>query len=267
MLTADRIANMYRVETPEGVIMTYTTAGLASRSLAAVIDYTILITLLMMAITVVSTSNSIGVGNEDLVWALWAVFAFVLNWGYYVFFELIWNGQTPGKRWLRLRVLREGGRPVDGAAVVVRNLMRAIDFLPFGYGIGLLTIFIDRHNRRLGDLTAGTVVVRESNRITLDQILSPVRVQVPPRATDAPPTPLLPNLERLSPADMALVFDFLLCRDTLSEDARLALAGQLAALMRQRLELPPADGHPERFLEHVVREYDVFQAMMARQAG
>uniref|UniRef100_UPI003A0FCB1B RDD family protein n=1 Tax=Chloroflexus sp. TaxID=1904827 RepID=UPI003A0FCB1B len=170
-------------------------------------------------------------------------------------------------RLLRLRVLREGGRPVDGAAVVVRNLMRAIDFLPLGYGIGLLTIFIDRHNRRLGDLTAGTVVVREGAPITLDQVLRPVKVAVPPRAPDAPPTPLLPNLERLLPEDMALVFDFLQRRGTLSADARAALAIQLAALIRQRLELPPSDGHPERFLEHVVREYDVFQAMMARQAG
>lgn len=267
MLTTGRIANTYQIETPEGVAITYTTAGLASRSLAALIDYAILLLFLIIGFTTVSYGGDSGLGNQDLLLALLALFAFVLNWGYYVFFELIWNGQTPGKRLLRLRVLREGGRPVDGAAVVVRNLMRAIDFLPLGYGIGLLTIFIDRHNRRLGDLTAGTVVVREGAPITLDQMLHPVKVVVPPRAPDAPPTPLLPNLERLLPEDMALVFDFLQRRGTLSADARAALAIQLAALIRQRLELPPSDGHPERFLEHVVREYDVFQAMMARQAG
>ncbi|GIV94214.1 MAG: hypothetical protein KatS3mg056_2923 [Chloroflexus sp.] len=109
-----------------------------------------------------------------MILALLAILAFVVNWGYFVFFEWIWNGQTPGKRLLRLRVLREGGRPVDIGAIVVRNLMRAIDFLPLLYGIGLVTMFVDRYHRRLGDLTAGTVVVHEAMPLTLERVMQPV---------------------------------------------------------------------------------------------
>ncbi|GIV89927.1 MAG: transporter [Chloroflexus sp.] len=256
---------LYRVETPEGITITYTPAGLASRSLAAMFDYTVMLVLFVTGLVTIMVSGS--VADEDVVGALLALLAFAINWGYYVIFELVWNGQTPGKRLLRLRVIREGGRPVDGAAVVVRNLMRAIDFLPFGYGVGMLTVFVDRYHRRLGDLTAGTVVVREGQLITLSEMIQPMHAHVSPRAPDAPPTPLLPNVERLTSADVALVVEFLQCRDALFGDARVSLAHQFAAVIRQRLSLPPSDSHPEQFLEHVVREYEVAQAMMARQSG
>ena len=118
--------------------------------------------------------------NQDVILALLAILVFVVNWRYFVFFEWIWNGQTPGKRLLRLRILREGGRPVDIAAIVVRNVMWAIDFLPLLYGIGLVTMFVDRYHRRLGDLTVGTVVVHEAMPLTLEQVMQPVVVQVPP---------------------------------------------------------------------------------------
>ncbi|WP_298815374.1 RDD family protein [Chloroflexus sp.] len=266
-LSAREIISLYHVETPEGVVLVYTPAGPASRTMAAVVDYTILAFLFVIGLTAFAVTGDTGLLNNDLGLALFGLFSFGLNWGYYVFFELIWNGQTPGKRLVGLRVLREGGRPVDVVAVITRNLMRAIDFLPLGYGIGLLSLFIDRYNRRLGDLAAGTVVAREGEPIILDNILKPVEVRVPQRAPDAPPTPLLPNIERLTPAERTLITDFLQRRDSLSAGARAALAAQLAVLIHQRLELPLAGGHPERFLEHVEREYRVFQAMMERHSG
>ncbi|MGB9737962.1 hypothetical protein [Chloroflexus sp.] len=145
--------------------------------------------------------------------------------------------------------------------------MRAIDFLPFGYGVGMLTIFVDRYHRRLGDLTAGTVVVHEGQRITLSQMLQPMHAYVSPRAPGVTPTPLLPNVERLTPADVALVVEFLQCRDALFGDACVSLAHQFAAVIRRHLSLPPSESHPEQFLKHVVREYEVAQAMIARQSG
>ncbi|WP_028459365.1 RDD family protein [Chloroflexus sp. Y-396-1] len=255
----------YRVLTPEGVEIIYVMAGPASRSLAALIDYLILVTILIIGATSISFSDR--VMSADLALALLAIYTFVVNWSYYIFFEWFWNGQTPGKRLLRLRVLREGGRPVDIGAIVVRNLMRAIDFLPLGYGVGLLAMFVDRYHRRLGDLTAGTIVVHEGAPLTLDRVLRPVVVQVPPRAPDAPPTPLVPNVDRLTADDIALLVEFLQRRLEFDPDSRLELAAQLTMMIRQRLGLPPADGHPERFLEHVLREHEVAQAIMARHSG
>jgi len=255
----------YRVLTPEGVEIIYAVAGPASRGLAALIDYLILVTILIIGATSIGLSDR--AMSTDLALALLALFTFVVNWSYYIFFEWLWNGQTPGKRLLRLRVLREGGRPADTGAIVVRNLMRAIDFLPLGYGVGLLAMFVDRYHRRLGDLTAGTIVVHEGALLTLDQVLRPVVVLVPPRAPDAPATPLVPNVERLTAEDVALLVEFFQRRLELDLDSRLELAAQLAMMIRQSLGLPPADGHPERFLEHVLREHEVAQATMARQSG
>lgn len=257
----------YLVVTPEGVQVVYTAAGLASRSLAAVVDYVIIITLLATSLVMVAINEGTSSANQDVILALLAILTFVVNWGYFVFFEWIWNGQTPGKRLLRLRVLREGGRPVDIGAIVVRNLMRAIDFLPFLYGIGLVTMFVDRYQRRLGDLTAGTVVVHEAMPLTLERVMQPVVVQVPPRAPDAPPTPLVPNVERLTSADLSLLLEFLQQRDELQTEARRDLAAHLAAILRQRLALPPGSGDPERFIEHVLREYHVAQVAISRQDG
>ncbi len=226
---------LYPVETPEGITITYTPAGLASCSLAAMVNYVVTLVLFVTGLVTIIIVRQ----RRLMKMLIGALLAFAINWGYYVIFELVWNGQTPGKRLLRLRVIREGGRPVDGAAVVVRNLMRTIDFLPFGYGVGMLTIFVDRYHRRLGDLTAGTVVGCEGQRITLSQMLQPMHAHMSSCVPDAPPTPLLPNVERLTPADVALVVEFLQCRDALFGDACASLAHQFAAVIRQRLSLPP----------------------------
>ncbi|MGB9737963.1 MAG: RDD family protein [Chloroflexus sp.] len=98
---------LYRVETPEGITITYTPAGLVSCSLAAMVDYVVMLALFVTGLVTIIIVGR--VGHEDVIGALLALLAFAINWGYYVIFELIWNGQTPGKRLLRLRVIREGG--------------------------------------------------------------------------------------------------------------------------------------------------------------
>ncbi len=269
MIATPTVDEPYRIETPEGVLITYATAGAASRSMAALIDYGLLFSIFLvvwMAVAV-GTGSANSIFASDVILAFLFIFIFVMNWGYYIVFELIWNGQTPGKRLLRLRVLREGGRPVDGGAILVRNLMRAIDFLPVLYGLGLVAMFVDRRNRRLGDLAAGTIVVREGDPIRLADVAAPRQLTLPPRAPGAPPTPLLPNLERLTPAYLDLVVTFLQQRAKLDAAARAALAAELSALIHRCLELPLVDGDPEKFLEHLIREHAVAQAMMARQSG
>src|SRR4051812_37112925 len=82
--------------------------------------------------------------------------------GYFAVFEWIWRGQTPGKRWMKLRVIREDGRPISFYEAMIRNLLRLIDFMvpPF-YSVGLVSVFATERDQRIGDLVAGTVVVRE----------------------------------------------------------------------------------------------------------
>lgn len=257
----------YYVETPEVVTIAYTVAGAASRCLAATVD-TLLILLLQAGLgALVFGGVSLLPGGFDavanLALALWAILAFAMLWGYYLLFELLWSGQSPGKRLFGLRVVREGGRPLDFSASALRNLVRIVDFLPFGYGLGLLSVFVDRRARRLGDLAAGTLVVREGLPLTLDELVRGVApAAVAPRALDAPPTPLLPNLHLLRPEEYELAQSFLRRRDGLSPAVRASIAAELAEALRVRLALPPG-GDPERFVEHLVREFRVLQAAEA----
>lgn len=252
----------YAVETPEVVTIEYEVAGLGSRCLAAAVD-TVLILLLQGALGAVivgsaALAGSVAQALDTLFLAVWAILAFALLWSYYLAFELAWAGQSPGRRLFGLRVIREGGRPLDFSASAIRNLIRAVDFLPFFYGLGVLVMFADRRARRLGDLAAGTLVVREGSALTIEQLARGVApAGVPPRAPDAPAAPMLPNLHLARPADYDLAESFLRRRADLGPERRAALAAELAAGLRARLGLP-AGGDAERFVEHFVREYRVF---------
>lgn len=259
----------YTVETPENIAFTYEVAGIGSRILAAIID-TLLILLLQLLPIIAGVALGALVGEDfaapasSLLVAAWAIVSFIFLWGYYLLFELVWAGQSPGKRLFGLRVIRDGGRPVTFVTVAIRNLVRFIDFLPGFYGIGVLTMFVDPRARRLGDLAAGTLVVREMQPVTLESLTAaptPALTPLPlaPRPLDAPPEPLVPHLDRLSDHEYDLVQEFLRRRDQLAFQRRTQLATQLAAGLRARLDLPPG-GDPELFLEHLVREYQVLRS-------
>jgi uncharacterized membrane protein SpoIIM required for sporulation/uncharacterized RDD family membrane protein YckC len=154
------------VETPEQVIVSYTLAGIGTRGAAALID------LLLMVIGNAALWYSVASlpkwipGVADLTDRSWVTAVFIIGqflilWGYFVAFEALWDGQTPGKRLLGLRVVRNGGGGVDLGASAARNLVRLIDFLPFGYFVGMVSVIANQRNQRLGDLVAGTIVVRE----------------------------------------------------------------------------------------------------------
>jgi uncharacterized RDD family membrane protein YckC len=255
----------YLVETPEIVAVAYDVAGIGSRCLAAVVDTALILALQLGLGALLLMIGSAG-GDTDLsspLLAIWALGSFLLLWGYYLLFELIWSGQSPGKRLLGLRVVREGGRPITFAASAVRNLIRAVDFLPLLYGVGAVAMFADPRSRRLGDLAAGSLVVREGATISLDRLTAGAEpAAVSPRPADAPPTPLLPNLHLIGPAEYELAQDFLRRRATIDERRRAELAGSLAEALRARLGLP-SDGSPELFVEHFVREYRVAQQSAA----
>jgi uncharacterized RDD family membrane protein YckC len=102
--------------------------------------------------------------------AILGLIAFAFFWGYYIFFEVVWNGQSIGKRIVGLRVVRTNGTPITFTESVIRNLIRLIDFLPAYYGIGVVTMFINAQSRRLGDLAAGTLVVYDRPTVTLESL-------------------------------------------------------------------------------------------------
>ncbi|MEK7327557.1 MAG: RDD family protein, partial [Chloroflexota bacterium] len=93
--------------------------------------------------------------------AIFGLISFAFFWGYYILFEMLWNGQSPGKRWVGLRVIRTDGTPITLTESIIRNLVRLVDFLPAYYGVGVVTMFINEQSRRLGDLAAGTLVVHD----------------------------------------------------------------------------------------------------------
>jgi len=159
------------INTPENVAFGYPVAGIGSRFIAALVD-TAIIVILQVAVFLLTILIAQRVFELDLqelaagglagwVFAGLGLVSFLFLWGYYIFFELLWNGQSPGKRWTGLRVIRNDGRPVTLTESVIRNLVRLIDFLPSLYGVGVVVMFIDGRARRLGDMAAGTLVVRE----------------------------------------------------------------------------------------------------------
>lgn len=165
------------VVTPEGVPLQLPVAGPFPRALAWFIDAGIRFGGLSLASTPLLWLENFGKG-------IFAMLTFLMLWGYPIVMEAIW-GQTIGKRALGLRVLSRDGAPVGWNAAIVRNLLRTVDMLPFGYAIGVLSSLFDAHGRRLGDLVAGTVVVHVANRpVTLPETVNSVL---------APPVPLQPR--------------------------------------------------------------------------
>jgi len=159
------------VLTPEGVALHLPAAGPVPRALAWLIDLMLRVGVLMVMSMVLGVLGGFGQG-------LYLVGMFLVFWAYPIVLEAAWNGQTPGKRALGLRVLASDGAPVGWLPAVVRNLMRTVDMLPFGYATGLVACLCDRHSRRLGDLVADTVVVHVAPR-RIDPSLPPATPQAP----------------------------------------------------------------------------------------
>ncbi len=233
------------IDTPENVVFGYHVAGIGSRFLAALVDSTLILLLqlvvnvgvLLVARFVFNFSFS---GDETgLAWllAVFGLVAFGFLWGYYIFFEMVWNGQSPGKRWVGLRVLRTDGTPITLTESIIRNLVRLVDFLPAYYGVGVVTMFINSQARRLGDLAAGTVVVHDRAAVTLESLAA-----APPRpAASLSPTPSAAHwpVERLTSRDLEVAEDFLRRRETLAN--RAGLARQIAQTLLARMGADPAE--------------------------
>lgn len=174
------------------------------------------------------------------------IFFFVIYYGYFAFFEAVWNGQTPGKRFTHLRVMKDDGRPINAYDSIGRNLMRIVDQLPFFYGAGVISIFFSQQNKRLGDFVAGTVVVHERSVETARPFLdSPV-------ADSA----TVYDVSRITVDELRLIETFLQRRDSFDPAVRGSMAAQIANRIGQKLDVR-VYGWPrtENFLEAVHAQY------------
>lgn len=238
------------IGTPENVVFGYEVAGIGSRFLAALVDTLLILLLLAIANFVLFIIGSAAGGLESAssraaAWFIAALglVSFGVLWGYYIFFELFWSGQSPGKRLVGLRVIRSDGSPIGLVESVVRNLIRIVDFLPLYYGIGVIAMFISRRAQRLGDLAASTLVVYDRGVVTLESLAASRPAGAVP---ETGPLAQLP-LERLQPGDIALAESFLQRQPAFANHDLLAqeLAGGLLARMQvppeQRLSFTAAD--------------------------
>ena len=147
------------VETPDHVVLRYDLAGGGNRGFAALVDFILVALVFAGAAFAFSSLTGVLGGGEQLVGVV-LLLTLTLAWSYFVLLEWLWQGQTVGKRLYGLRVIRDDGAPAGFVAVFIRNLIRIIDFLPAFYGLGLLMIIFTSRSQRLGDLAAGTYVVR-----------------------------------------------------------------------------------------------------------
>jgi len=242
-------------------------AGIGSRFVAVLVD-TLIWGAGMVVVSLVFWFLLPGIGAFSKTSAQWAAaiyvfLVFLLNWGYFTFFEAFWNGRTPGKRVAKIRVIQQSGRAIGLFESMARNFIRYIDQIPFFYGVGVIAVFATRQHQRLGDLAAGTLVVRdrepeslmwsESGSRTFTARIFATNAPIPePHAGLTVPAS---GIAKLSAADLEVLEGFLARRLDLPLSTRQALAERIAAAIRSKsgLELP-AGASIETFLEAVARQ-------------
>lgn len=232
--------------TPEGVTLEVTLAGVGSRFTAGVIDQLLRSVVLVALVILTAFLGDSGGTSGGVVLASLLVAVFLVQFAYDVLFETLAAGRTPGKRWTGLRVVRLGGAPVGFVASALRNILRIVDALPGFYLVGILCVMSTRNNQRLGDLAAGTIVVRERAQSTA----LPQPAPVPPGPASADTA--LWDVSAVSAEEMATVRRFLGRRPTLTPEARDRLAREMATRLGPKVVGPPRQWEPEAFLEYLV---------------
>jgi uncharacterized RDD family membrane protein YckC len=230
------------IATPEGIELGIVLAGAGSRFIASVID--IALQLVLVGLAALATLALVGGGVGT---ALFAIAVFAAVYLYDVLFEVLASGRTPGKRATHLRVVREHGTPVDLPASAIRNLLRLIDFLPTVYLVGLTSILLTRRNQRLGDLAAGTLVIRDGTA----RPASPT--SRPAANTPAPLDAGGWDVSAVSAEELAAVRRFLERRASLDRHARIELAHRLEQGLRAKVAGAPEAIDAEGFLEGLAR--------------
>jgi uncharacterized RDD family membrane protein YckC len=262
------------IDTPELVALEFPVAGIGSRSIACIVDYAIqgaAIMLVLLGLALLAQSAPSAIAGPQMkgsrsagVWAtaIVLIVLFLFQWGYFSLFEAFWNGQTPGKRMLRLRVIQQGGQQIGFFHALSRNLLRIVDSLPGFYLVAIVFVFATKRSQRLGDLVAATMVVHERKvetpvwdgtaaRSFTASLVEPAAAAQSTRSTGL----AADVIARLDHGDLELIESFNARRLDLPYKAGSALAERLAGQMAGKMDASlPADMSPETFLELLANE-------------
>ncbi|MDF9903054.1 UNVERIFIED_ORG: putative RDD family membrane protein YckC [Pseudomonas reinekei] len=209
----------YQVETPEGVDLPLRPAGLMVRALAFAIDLALRGLVLGVLFIALAMLGKLGAG-------LGSILLFGVSWWYMVLFEVLNQGRSPGKQWMGLRVVHDDGTPVGWSASLLRNLLRVVDLLPFGYFLGAISCLQHPHFKRLGDIAAGTLVIYREHSHTRPEL-----PEAQPRRTAF----------ALTLSEQRAILGFAERQGELSR----ARADELAAILAQPLQVPAAQAVTE----------------------
>lgn len=254
-----RLFNRASFQTPESVELDFILAGIGSRAYALVIDY-IIWSLILLFFSIIWAfvsiqiseilTNLIGKDNVSL-WmiSIWILVYFAIYMGYFVFFETVWQGQTPGKKFTKIRVICDDGRPAGLAQATLRALLRPIDDIFF---IGLLLIAFSKQEKRLGDIVAGTLVIQEERPLQNNYINFSENAQ-----TWADYLRKNSDLSQLLPEDFAVIREYLQRREGMLKEAKKDLSLKLASEIKTiiALEKVPEGVTANMFLEAVYLAY------------
>ncbi len=255
------------IDTPELVAIEMPLAGIGSRFIALLVDYLIwaagFLVLALASAIFLPAISSFSHLSEQWATAIVVFSTFLLQWGYFTLFEAFWNGQTPGKRVAKIRVIQRSGRAIGLFESMARNLVRYVDQIPFFYVVGVISMFSTKQHQRLGDLVAGTLVVRDretetpswgdsgSRTFTASLFTPSVPIEEPHTQVTMPAT----GIAKLAGGDLEVLEGFFARRLDMSLETRRALAARIATAIQAKsgLEAPP-DVSVETFLEATARQ-------------
>ena len=254
-----RFFNQINLQTPESVELEFTLAGIGNRSLALIIDY-IILGLTILFVWVISAflafqlvpsliTNGIIDRLAQWIWAIQSITTFAIYVGYFVALETLWQGQTPGKKWTKIRVIRDNGKPERLPQAILRALLRPVDDILF---IGLFFIVFSAREKRIGDLVAGTIVVQE------EQGAKSANIDISTEAQDlAVQLKIEGEMTNLLPEDFATIRDFLQRRKNIMLEYQHKLSRKLAEQVKEiiLLEDVPEGYSNSQFLEATYLAY------------
>ncbi len=263
----DTSSDQLSIETPELVAIEMPLAGIGSRFIALMVDYLIcgagLLFLLLVFAVILPGILAFSKISAQWASAIVILIVFLFQWGYFTLFEAFWNGRTPGKRVARIRVIQRSGRAIGLFESMARNLVRYVDQIPFFYAVGVISMFATKQHQRLGDLAAGTLVVRDreeeaplwgesgARTFTAQSFSVSAPVPEPHLAVTLPAS----GIAKLSTDDLEVLEGFLSRRLDMSLATRYALAQRIASAIQAKSGLePPQGASVETFLEATARQ-------------
>lgn len=252
MSSQDRSEDRIKVDTPEQISLEFPLAGIGSRFLALALDTVLQVLLYIAGIFAMIGAAKYAVSLPSwIAWlprswapALLVIFLFCVYWGYFAFFEVVWKGQTPGKRLTGIRVIKNSGRPINVYEAIGRNLLRAVDWLPGMYITGVVCMMISRQNQRLGDHLVDSIVVH-------DKRAEEIR---PDWSSNASKTSSNPQISKVSPEELVLIETYLQRRHSLELGFRDATADKIARRITAKTGIErPWDQSLDDFLESIAK--------------